>query len=76
MSFQMRIGPKLLLMAFMIGLLPVMAIGLFALNQSADSIIRHQFDKLEGVRSLKKAHIEHFFDERKRDLNQLMTVVV
>ncbi|MBF0434904.1 MAG: hypothetical protein HQL77_05965 [Magnetococcales bacterium] len=48
--------------------------GLITTYQGAKALRNGELEHLQRVRDLKKAHIEQFFQERKRDMNALMDI--
>ncbi len=74
MNLRLSLRKKLLLTSLTIGLLPVFLMGLMTTYQGAKALRQGEMEHLQRVRDLKKAHIESFFLERKRDLNALMDI--
>ena len=64
----MKIGTKIIISLLIIGTVPILAMTLIAIMQSGDSITNLQFEKLTGIRDIKKAQIESYFHERQVDL--------
>lgn len=55
--------------------MPFAAIGLVSWQKSSTALSDQSFAQLEGVREIKKAQIEKFFDERKGDMGVLVETV-
>jgi len=72
---NLKIKPKLVAAFLAVGLIPFAVIGLVSINVSSSELSKSAFNQLEGVRSIKKAQIEKFFDERQGDMGVLMETV-
>jgi len=68
-SFKnLKIGPKLIILFLLIGLIPASIVGWRALTISTQSLSEQFFGQLEGLREIKKHAVEVYFQERKDDM--------
>ncbi|MBU0753530.1 MAG: methyl-accepting chemotaxis protein, partial [Planctomycetes bacterium] len=67
----MKIGPRLVVILLLIGLIPAVLIGVIALNRSINTLEQEAFHRLQTVRDLKKSQIEHYFQNIQ---NQVITL--
>jgi methyl-accepting chemotaxis protein len=65
---KMKLSTKLLCAFLAVGVLPATIVGLLALNKSANAIEKQSYEKLIGMRDVKKTQIENFFNERQGDI--------
>jgi methyl-accepting chemotaxis protein len=72
---QLKIGHKLLLIFFFIGILPAFAIGLISLWQNREALTEQAFSQLESLREVKKAQIDDFWAEQRSDMQILINTV-
>ncbi len=72
---NVKIGLKLLLSYLLIGLIPLLTVGLMTLTESSEELSTQTFQKLESVRQIKKNQIEKFFTERTKDMDVLVDTV-
>jgi len=68
---NLRVRPKLIAAFLIIGILPFAIIGIISLVQTKAALNTASFNQLEGVRGIKKAQIDKFFEERQGDANVL-----
>jgi len=71
----MKLRVKLSIAFLLVGLLPAVTIGFFAIQKASASLEQQAFNQLESVRSLKKAQIEGFFEDRKSDASALAETI-
>ncbi|MDM8558671.1 methyl-accepting chemotaxis protein [Candidatus Parabeggiatoa sp. HSG14] len=71
----MKIGTKLLIVALAIGFIPVAIVGSIALLNGREALSNQAFSQLESVREVKKAQLEAFFQEKKREMHVLLDIV-
>jgi methyl-accepting chemotaxis protein len=71
----MKLKQKLLITFFAIALVPTLLVGFIADFVSSNVIEEQAFSKLIAVREIKKNQIEHYFDERKGDIEVLSDTV-
>lgn len=64
----MKLSHRLLLFSTLIGLLPILVIGLFYFFYTKDTIYQKTYDHLTSIRILKKQQVEQFFEERFSDI--------
>jgi len=72
---DMKLGTKLLVAFLCVGVLPFAVIGIISLTKSSDALSTQAYGQLEGVRGIKKAQIENFFNERQGDMGVLVETV-
>ncbi len=72
---KMKLGTKLLIAFLAVGVIPLAITATLSLNKASDSLTKVAFNQLEGVREIKKAQIEQFFNEREGDMGVLMETV-
>jgi len=70
-----RIGVKLVTAFLLIGIVPLLFIGIFSSQKAGTALSKASFNQLAGVRAIKKSQIENFFAERKGDMQVLMETV-
>ncbi len=70
-----RIGIKLLTAFLLIGLLPLLVSSFISSKSSEKALTESSFNKLAGVREIKKQQIENFFKERQEDMGVLVETV-
>jgi methyl-accepting chemotaxis protein len=68
---NLRVRPKLIAAFLLVGILPFAIIGIISLMQTQSALNSASFNQLNGVRGIKKAQIEQFFDEREGDAKVL-----
>ncbi|MBT4934246.1 MAG: methyl-accepting chemotaxis protein [Rhodospirillaceae bacterium] len=68
---NLRVRPKLIAAFLLVGILPFAIIGVISLVQTNAALKTASFNQLDGVRGIKKAQIEKFFEERKGDAGVL-----
>ena len=61
---NLRVRPKLIAAFLLVGILPFAIIGVISLVQTNAALKTASFNQLDGVRGIKKAQIEKFFEER------------
>lgn len=72
---NLKVRARLLVTFLIIGLLPFLVIGLLTMQKGIHAMTGQGIGHMESIRELKKSHVIDFFDERKKDLNQLLDVV-
>jgi CheY-like chemotaxis protein/signal transduction histidine kinase len=72
---NLKIRTKMLVLALLIGLIPLLTIGGFAWLESRNALSKVAFNQLESVREIKTNQIASFFQERKSDLQVLVEMV-
>ncbi len=73
---QLKLGAKLLIFFSLVGIVPATIIGFIALQKASDALSTQAFNQLEGMREVKHAQIERFFDEREGDMAVLQEMTV
>jgi len=68
----MKLKTRLFIALLMVGIIPFAAISFISLVNSTEALSNQAFEKLEGVRDIKKSQIIDFFAERKADLGILI----
>ncbi|MDM8536513.1 methyl-accepting chemotaxis protein [Desulfobacterales bacterium HSG17] len=71
----MKLKNRLFLALLMVSIIPFTVISIISLLNSTDALSNQAFEKLEGIRDIKKSQITNFFSERKADLNILIETV-
>jgi len=74
-QFFKRIGVKLITAFLLIGILPLLISSYVSSQKAQDALEFASFNQLSGVREIKKAQIETFFNERQGDMTVLMETV-
>ncbi len=72
---DIKLATKLLVGFLAVGILPFAIIGIASLNKASSALSNQAFNQLEGVREIKKAQIESFFNERRGDMGVLVETV-
>ena len=72
---NMKLGTKLLIAFILVGLIPLAVVSIISSNKSSSSLSQLAYGGLEGMREVKKAQIEKFFNERRGDMGVLMETV-
>ena len=72
---NVKIGPKLIAAFLAVGVIPFAVIGWTALDKSSQGLSIQAFNQLNGVREIKKAQIQKFFEERRGDMGVLVETV-
>ena len=72
---NLKIGTKLIAAFLAVGLIPFAVLGWIALDKSSEGLSTQAFNQLNGVREIKKAQIQKFFDERRGDMGVLVETV-
>lgn len=70
-----RIGIKLLTAFLLIGLLPLLISSFISSKSSEKALTEASFNKLTGIREIKKQQIQNFFKERQEDMEVLAETV-
>ena len=66
---SVKLGPKLLILFLLVGILPLAAIGILSLVKSGEALSRLAFGQLSSVREMKKSQIEKHFEQKRHDIN-------
>ncbi len=66
---------KLITLFLFVGLLPIVVVGWRSSTLATDALLQRSYGQLESVRDMKKAQIEAFFSERKKDMGVLVETV-
>lgn len=72
---KLKMGPKLIGLFLLVGLIPLSIIGFWSIVESRDALIKKSFDKLEAIRDNKKHSIEAYYEQRKNDVSVLANTV-
>lgn len=72
---NIKLGPKLIALFLIAGLIPLAIIGILSYNMASQALTQLAYNQLSSVRSIKKAQIERYFEERKGDMNVLVETV-
>jgi methyl-accepting chemotaxis protein len=72
---NLRVGPKLIAAFLAVGLIPFIVLGWISLDKSSEGLSLQAFNQLNGVREIKKAQIQKFFEERRGDMGVLVETV-
>ncbi len=68
---NIKIGPKLIMLFLLIGLLPLGITGIMNMNKAGDALMAENTNKLMAVREIKQSQITQFFAERQGDAKVL-----
>lgn len=71
----MKLRNKLLLSFFAVSAIPFMILGMVSLIKSGQALSEEAFNRLEGLREVKKAQLTDFFSERRGNMNILRETV-
>ncbi len=71
----MKLRNKLLLSFFAVSAIPFMILGMVSLIKSGQALSEEAFNRLEGLREVKKAQLTDFFSERRANMNILRETV-
>ncbi|MCE1246484.1 MAG: methyl-accepting chemotaxis protein [Firmicutes bacterium] len=72
---DIKIKPKLIGLFLLVGLLPLIIVGLRSAQLAKESLMQKAFDQLETVRTIKDNQIEKYFREREGDMGVLSETV-
>ncbi len=72
---DIQMKPKLIGLFILIGLVPLLLGGWWAVRIASSALMANSYGQLEGVRGIKKAQIENYFGERKGDMGVLVETV-
>ena len=72
---DVKMKPKLIGVLLIVGLLPLIAVGVFSGILSNNSLMDISYDQLASIRGIKKDQIERFFNERRGDMGVLQETV-
>ncbi len=75
MARNMKLGTKLLISFLVVGIIPFAVIAVISLIKADGALSTQATNQLEGVREIKKAQIEQFFEERRGDIGVLVETV-
>lgn len=67
-----KLGPKLLILFLLVGILPFAAIGILSFVESSEALSKLAFGQLSSVREIKKAQIEDYFGRKRQDMNIIL----
>lgn len=70
---SLRMGPKLILIFLMVGLLPLIIATTFSILRASSELEKQSINQLISVRDIKTVQIEGFFNERYGDIDVLST---
>ncbi len=68
---KMKIKTKLLVFFLIVGILPLIAMGIISYQKASDSLKNETVNKLTAIGQIKKANLENFFFERGGDVQVL-----
>lgn len=71
----MKLRGKLGIAFLLVGIIPAVVIGTIAVIEAANFMHEQAFNQLESVRSIKKAQIENYFEDRRHDSSALVDTV-
>ncbi len=72
---NIKMKPKLMGLFLMVGLIPLIIVGIWSSQQASKALMRQSFNQLNSVGSIKKAQIEKYFAERQGDMGVLVDTV-
>ena len=59
---NMKLSLKFILAFFLVGMIPLSAMGILALNQSSTALRSLAFNQLDGLRDVKKSQLARYFE--------------
>jgi len=68
---DIKMKPKLLGTYLLVGLIPLLIIGIIASNNASDGMMELSYNQLEAVQKIKKGQVQVFFNERLGDIKVL-----
>ncbi len=72
---DIKMKPKLIGLFLLIGLLPLLIIGMWSSKVARDSLMTKSFEQLKAIEAIKKSQIQKYFAERKGDMGVLTETV-
>ncbi len=75
MRFGLNIRGKLIALFLIVGLIPLLAVGVYSLVTSSSALSDQAYNQLVSVREMKKRQIESFFEQRRDDMAMLLQTV-
>lgn len=72
----MRVGPKLLALFFIVGIIPLVILGWYVKTLSEASFMTETFAKLESIRQIKKSTLEKYFVRYQTDARTLVNAII
>ncbi|MDG6778995.1 methyl-accepting chemotaxis protein [Thiomicrorhabdus sp. zzn3] len=72
---DMSLKTKLLIAFLLVAIIPFGVISLVSLDEASTALEKQAYNQLEAVRSIKKAQIERYFEEREGDMGVLLETV-
>ncbi len=72
---DVKMQPKLISMFLLVGLTPLVFVGWLSEQKANDALTAANFNQLEAVRQIKKNRIELYFENRKKDMGNLVSTV-
>ncbi len=72
---DVKMKPKLIALFLLVGLIPLLIVGLWSAYQAKKSLMDKSYAHLTSIRDMKKYQIERYFEERKGDMGILTEMV-
>ena len=72
---DIKMKPKLIGLFLLIGLLPLLIVGMWSSKVAKDSLMSKSFEQLKAIEAIKKSQIQKYFAERKGDMGVLTETV-
>jgi len=72
---NMKLGTKLLVAFLAVGVIPFALIGIISLSTAGDALSKQAFGQLVGLRGIKKAQIEGYFNDLQGNMAKLIQTV-
>ena len=72
---DVKMKPKLIALFLLVGLIPLLIVGLWSAYQAKNSLIDKSYAHLTSIRDMKKYQIERYFEERKGDMGILTEII-
>lgn len=72
---NVKLSYKLLIVFLVVGIVPLILLGVIALDRSTNALQVAAFNQLEAVQAIKRSQVESFFEEREGDLSVLTETV-
>jgi len=72
---NIRIKPKLISLFLIVGIIPLVLVAWFALQQAKDALMQTSFNQLEAVRDIKKSQISNYFESIESNVDSLQATL-
>lgn len=72
---DMNLKPKLIMLFLLVGLVPLAVVGYWASSLSSDAMMEQSYKELRGIRDVKTAQVENYFDSVDDEITTLTRTV-